>query len=68
VANQALQLSTDRLAFQSPGSGQEFAATINLAELQIFTAAQFLPLCLCSRSTTIHAQIAHAFPVGIRAS
>ena len=38
------------MAFQSPGSGQEFAAARINKQNGLVTAAQFLPLRLCSRS------------------
>ena len=50
MANKSLKLSANRLVFQSPGSGQEFAATMDPGQVEIFSAAQFLPLRLCSRS------------------
>jgi len=66
MANKSLKLSANRLVFQSPGSGQEFAATLVIANGINIIAAQFLPLRLYSRSSclpravAVHSQSAFA--------
>jgi hypothetical protein len=68
LSNAALQLSTDRLVFQSPGSGQEFAAdkvigeTVKNYRCSVLAAPPMFPFQLPST------RIARPQPVGIRAS
>ena len=50
ISNKSVKLSARRVSFQSPGSGQEFAAAIITFRVKMMPAAQFLPLRLGSRS------------------